>query len=205
MKLIVQADLTLDGVMQSPGLPDEDRSGGFDHGGWLVPFADDVFQETRRDLIRVADGLLLGRKTYEIFAGYWPRITDPDNEIATMLNTMPKHVASRTLDTLEWNNSRLIKGDVAEAVGRLKGEPGRELQVHGSVDLAQTLMRHDLVDEYRLSFAPVVLGAGKRLFREGAVPAGMRLVDTTRTTTGLVSHTYERAGKPEYGSFAVDE
>src|SRR6266550_4678987 len=182
MKLIVQADLTLDGVMQSPGMPDEDRSSGFDHGGWLVPFADDVFQETRRDLIRAADGLLLGRKTYEIFAGYWPRITDPDNEIAT------------TLDTLEWNNSRLIKGDVAEAVGKLKREPGRELQVHGSIDLAQTLMRHDLVDEYRLSFAPVVLGAGKRLFREGAVPAGMRLVDSTRTTTGLVSHTYERAG-----------
>ena len=205
MKLIVQADLTLDGVMQSPGMPEEDRSGGFDHGGWLVPYADDVFQETRRDSIGAADALLLGRKTYEIFAGYWPRITDPDNEIATMLNTMPKHVASRTLDTVEWNNTRLIKGDVAEAVGKLKAEPGRELQVYGSIDLAQTLMREDLVDEYRLSFAPIVLGTGKRLFREGAVPAGMRLVDTTRTTTGLVSHTYGRAGKPEYGSFALEE
>ena len=205
MKLVVQADLTLDGVMQSPGMPEEDRSGGFDHGGWLVPYADDVFQEMKRDSIRAADGLLLGRKTYELFAGYWARITDPDNEIATMLNTIPKHVASRTMDTVDWNNSRLIKGDVIEAVGRLKGEPGRELQVHGSVDLAQTLMRHDLVDEYRLSFAPLVLGTGKRLFREGAVPAGMRLVDTTRTTTGLVYNTYERAEKPEYGSFALEE
>src|SRR5260370_480406 len=130
---------------------------------------------------------------------------DPVNEIATMLNTIPKHVASRTMDTVDWNNSRLIKGDVIEAVGRLKGEPGRELQVHGSVDLAQTLMRHDLVDEYRLSFAPLVLGTGKRLFREGAVPAGMRLVDTTRSTTGLVYNTYERAEKPEYGSFALEE
>jgi len=205
MKLVVQADLTLDGVMQSPGLPEEDRSGGFDHGGWLVPYADDVFQEMRGDSIRAADGLLLGRKTYEIFAGYWPRITDPDNEIATMLNTMPKHVASRTLDTVEWNNSRLIKGDVAEAVGKLKSQPGRELQVYGSIDLAQTLMRHDLVDEYRLSFAPLVLGTGKRLFLEGAVPAAMRLTDTKKTSTGLVSHTYERAGKPEYGSFALEE
>ncbi len=205
MKLIVQADLTLDGVMQSPGMPDEDRSGGFDHGGWLVPYADNVFQDMRRDSISAADGLLLGRKTYELFAGYWPRVTDPDNEIATMLNTMPKHVASRTLDTVEWNNSKLITGDVAEAVGKLKSEPGRELQVHGSVDLVQTLMRHDLVDEYRLFFAPVVLGTGKRLFREGAVPAAMRLVDTKRTSTGAVAHTYERAGTPEYGSFALDE
>lgn len=205
MKLVVQADLSLDGVMQSPGLPDEDRSGAFDHGGWLVPYADDVFQEMRRDSLRAADGLLLGRKTYELFAAYWPRITDPDNEIATMLNIMPKHVASRTLDTVEWNNSRLITGDVAETVGKLKGEPGRELQVYGSIDLVQTLMHHDLVDEYRLSFAPVVLGSGKRLFGEGAVPAGMRLVDTRVTTTGLVAHTYERAGQPQYGSFAVDE
>jgi dihydrofolate reductase len=205
MKLVVQADLTLDGVMQSPGMPEEDRSGGFDQGGWLVPYADDVFQEMKRDSIGAADGLLLGRKTYELFAGYWPRITDPANEIATMLNTMPKHVASRTLGALEWNNSRVIEGDVAEAVGKLKGEPGRDLQVHGSIELAQTLMRHDLVDEYRLSFAPVVLGTGKRLFLEGAVPAAMRLVDTMRTTTGLVSHTYERAGKPEYGSFALEE
>jgi dihydrofolate reductase len=159
----------------------------------------------QRDSIGAADGLLLGRKTYELFAAYWPRITDPNNEIATMLNTMLKHVASRTLETVEWSNSRLIKGDVAEAVGKLKGKPGRELQVHGSVDLAQTAMLHDLVDEYRHSFAPLVLGTGKRLFREGAVPAGMRLVDATSTTTGLVYNTYERAGKPEYGSFALDE
>src|SRR6266511_2987013 len=147
MKLIVQQFLTLDGVVQGPGVPDEDRSGGFDHGGWSVPYADDVFGQTVEDSIAAADGLLLGRKTYEIFAAYWPRVTDPDNRVAAMLNRMPKHVASRTLDTVEWNNSTLIKGDVAEGVARLKADPGRELQVHGSADLAQTLMRHDLVDE----------------------------------------------------------
>jgi len=122
-----------------------------------------------------------------------------------MLNRMPKYVASKALDTVEWNNSTLIKGDVAEGVAGLKREPGRELQVHGSADLVQTLMRDDLVDEYRLYFAPIVLGTGKRLFREGAVPAAMRLTDTKRTSTGLVAHTYERAGKPEYGSFAIEE
>jgi len=205
MKLIVQEHLTLDGVVQGPGVPDEDRSGGFDQGGWLVPYADDVFGQMMVDSISGADGLLLGRTTYEIFAGYWPRVTDADNQVAAMLNRMPKYVASKTLGTVEWNNSTLIKGDVAEAVAGLKREPGRELQVHGSADLVQTLMRDDLVDEYRLYFAPIVLGTGKRLFREGAVPAAMRLTDTKRTTTGLVAHTYERAGKPEYGSFAIEE
>jgi len=205
MKLIVQEHLTLDGVVQGPGVPDEDRSGGFDQGGWLVPYADDVFGQMMVDSISAADGLLLGRTTYEIFAGYWPRVTDPDNQVAAMLNRMPKYVASKTLDTVEWNNSTLIKGDVAEGVAGLKREPGRELQVHGSADLVQTLMRDDLVDEYRLYFAPIVLGTGKRLFREGAVPAAMRLTDTKRTSTGLVAHTYERAGKPEYGSFAIEE
>ncbi|HKF89953.1 MAG TPA: dihydrofolate reductase family protein [Acidimicrobiia bacterium] len=205
MKLIVQEHLTLDGVVQGPGVPDEDRSGGFDQGGWLVPYADDVFGQMMVDSISGADGLLLGRTTYEIFAGYWPRVTDADNQVAAMLNRMPKYVASKTLGTVEWNNSTLIKGDVAEGVAGLKREPGRELQVHGSADLVQTLMRDDLVDEYRLYFAPIVLGTGKRLFREGAVPAAMRLTDTKRTTTGLVAHTYERAGKPEYGSFAIEE
>lgn len=205
MKLIVQEHLTLDGVVQGPGVPDEDRSGGFDQGGWLVPYADDVFGQMMVDSISGADGLLLGRTTYEIFAGYWPRVTDADNQVAAMLNRMPKYVASKTLGTVEWNNSTLIKGDVAEGVAGLKREPGRELQVHGSADLVQTLMRDDLVDEYRLYFAPIVLGTGKRLFREGAVPAAMRLTDTKRTTTGLVAHTYERAGKPKYGSFAIEE
>jgi len=205
MKLIVQEHLTLDGVVQGPGVPDEDRSGGFDQGGWLVPYADDVFGQMMVESISGADGLLLGRTTYEIFAGYWPRVTDADNQVAAMLNRMPKYVASKTLGTVEWNNSTLIKGDVAEGVAGLKREPGRELQVHGSADLVQTLMRDDLVDEYRLYFAPIVLGTGKRLFREGAVPAAMRLTDTKRTTTGLVAHTYERAGKPEYGSFAIEE
>jgi dihydrofolate reductase len=205
MKLVVQEFLTLDGVVQGPGGPDEDRSGGFDHGGWQVPYADDVVGQMVTDSMAQADGFLLGRKTYEIFAGYWPRVTDPNNPVAGMLNQQPKYVASKTLDTVEWNNSTLIKGDVAAEVAGLKRESGRELQVYGSADLAQTLMRVDLVDEYRLFLYPIVLGTGKRLFREGAVPAAMRLTDTTRTATGLVSHTYERAGKPEYGSFALEE
>jgi dihydrofolate reductase len=200
MKLVVQQFLTLDGVVQGPGGPDEDRSGGFEHGGWQAPYADDVVGETVTASISGADALLPGRKTYEIFAGYWPNVTDPDNQIATVLNTQPKCVASKTLDKVEWNNSTLIKRDVAEGVASLKREPGRELQVHGSADLAQSLMRHDLVDEYRLFFYPVVLGTGKRLFREGALPAAMRLTDSKQTSTGIVAHTYERAGKPSYGT-----
>jgi dihydrofolate reductase len=205
MKLIVQSFLTLDGVMQGPGGPDEDRSGGFEHGGWSFPYADEVFGRLVDNWMSAADAFLLGRKTYEIFAGYWPQVTDPDNPIAGMLNRLPKYVASRTLDHVEWNNSTLIKGDVAEEVAKLKGEPGRELQVHGSGDLAQTLMRHDLVDEYRLFINPVVLGTGKRLFGEGAVPAAMRLTGSTPSSTGAVALVYERAGKPEYGEFGLDE
>lgn len=204
MRLIVLEQLTLDGVMQSPGMPDEDPSGGFDHGGWLVPFADDVFEELMVDSIAAADGLLFGRKTYEILAAYWPLVIDPNNQIATLLNRLPKYVASRTLDTVEWANSTLVHDDVARRVAQLRREPGRELQVHGSGDLVQTLIRADLVDEYRLFFSPVVLGTGKRLFREGAAPEAMRLIDVTRTTTGIVAHTYERIGKPEYGTFALD-
>jgi dihydrofolate reductase len=204
MRLIVLEQLTLDGIMQSPGMPDEDPSGGFDHGGWLVPFADDVFGRLMDEALAAADALLLGRKTYEIFAAYWPHVTDPSNQIAALLNRLPKYVASRKLDRAEWANSTLIHDDVARRVAQLRREPGRELQVHGSGDLVQTLIREDLVDEYRLFFAPVVLGTGKRLFREGAVPEAMRLVDVTRTTTGIVAHTYERIGKPEYGTFALD-
>ncbi len=205
MKLVVQQFLTLDGVVQGPGLPDEDRSGGFDHGGWQVPYADDVFGQMVTDSIAEADGFLLGRKTYEIFAGDRPCVTDPDNPVAGMLNHQPKYVASKTLDKVEWNNSTLITGDVAAEVARLKGESGRELQVHGSADLAQTLMRDDLVDEYRLFLYPIVLGTGKRLFREGAVPAAMRSTDSKRRSTGAVALAYGRAGKPEYGSFALEE
>jgi dihydrofolate reductase len=155
--------------------------------------------------ISAADAFLLGRKTYEIFAGYWPRVTDEDNPIATRLNTRPKYVASRTLERVEWNNTTLLQGDVADAVAELKRQPGGELQVQGSADLVQTLLRHHLVDEYRLLVYPVVLGKGKRLFGDGSVPAALRLVDTKTIASGVVVHTYESAGEPTFGSFADDD
>jgi dihydrofolate reductase len=204
MKLIVGAFLSLDGVMQGPGGPDEDREGGFDLGGWLVPYADEDMGNFMVESITSTDALLLGRKTYEIFAAHWPKVTDENDPIATKLNSMPKYVASRTLDKLEWNNSTLLKGDAAEAVAELKRQAGGDLQTQGSTDLAQTLIRHDLVDEYRLLVYPVVLGKGKRLFREGNPPAALRLVDTKTSSTGIAMHTYESAGKPTFGSFEVD-
>ena len=154
--------------------------------------------------ITSTDAFLLGRKTYEIFAAHWPKVTDENDPIATSLNSKPKYVASRTLDQVDWNNSTLLKGDVAEAVAELKRQPGGDLQTQGSGELIQTLMRHDLVDEYRLLVYPVVLGKGKRLFRDGNVPAALRLVDTKTTSSGIAIHTYESAGKPTFGSFEVD-
>ncbi|HEY3095980.1 MAG TPA: dihydrofolate reductase family protein [Acidimicrobiia bacterium] len=204
MKLIVGAFLSLDGVMQGPGGPDEDRESGFDLGGWVVPYAEEDMGQFMVESIASTDALLLGRKTYEIFAAYWPKVTDGNDPIATKLNSMPKYVASRTLDKVEWNNSTLLKGDAAEAVAELKRQPGGDLQTQGSTDLAQTLIRHDLVDEYRLLVYPVVLGKGKRLFREGNPPAALRLMDTKTSSTGIAIHTYESAGKPEFGSFEVD-
>jgi dihydrofolate reductase len=147
-KLVVGTFLTLDGVLQGPGGPEEDRSGGFAHGGWLVPYFDDTMGRIMAEWIRGSGGFVLGRKTYEIFAAHWPHVTN--DPIAETLNTAPKDVASRTLDRLTWRHATLIRGDVAEAVGRLKGEPGRELQVHGSGDLIQTLLTHHLIDEFRL-------------------------------------------------------
>jgi dihydrofolate reductase len=203
-KLVAGTFLTLDGVMQAPGGPDEDRSGGFRHGGWMFPYFDETGGEVMTEWIRQAGGFLLGRKTYEIFAAYWPNATDPGNEIAAALNTRPKYVASRTLDTVEWNNSTLLEGDVAEEVAKLKAQEGGEIQVHGSGNLLQTLFRHDLVDTLRLWLFPVVLGTGKRLFEEGTIPASFRLVDSLVTGTGAVLHVYERAGELRYGEIGAD-
>jgi dihydrofolate reductase len=200
MKLTMTTFLSLDGVMQGPGGPEEDRSNGFDQGGWLVPYADEDMGMFVNEWFGAADAFLLGRKTYEIFAAYWPNITDENDPVASRLNTLPKYVVSNTLDKVEWNNSTLIGGDVAQGIISLKQQPGRELQVHGSGNLAQTLMAHDLIDEYRLWIYPVVLGDGTRLFREGATPAALKLVDTKTTSTGVVIHVYEPAGKPTYGS-----
>jgi len=202
--LTINTFLTLDGVMQAPGGPDEDRSGDFKHGGWVVPYADDDMGQSIVEWFSRADAFLLGRGTYQIFAGHWPRVTDPNDPIAASLNRLPKHVASTTLDKVEWNNSSLIRGDVVQEIAGLKRRYDRELQVHGSAGLAQTLIANDLIDEYRLFVFPVVLGTGKRLLGEGAVPSALELVATRKTSTGVVISSYRRAGKPRYGSFALD-
>jgi len=205
MRLTMTTFLSLDGVMQGPGGPDEDRSNGFDQGGWLVPYVDEDMGTFVSEWFGAADAFLLGRKTYEIFAAYWPMVTDENDPVASRLNALPKYVVSNTLDKVEWNNSTLIRGDdLAEEIANLKQRPGRELQVHGSGDLALTLMAHDLIDEYRLWIYPVVLGSGTRLFREGITPAALKLVDTKTTSSGVVIHVYEPAGRPTYGSIPAE-
>jgi dihydrofolate reductase len=204
-KLVVGTFLTLDGVMQAPGGPNEDREGGFRHGGWLVPYFDEKLGEIMTEWTKQAGAFLLGRKTYEIFAASWPKSTDPTDEIATALNTRPKFVASRTLDKVNWNNSRLLKGDVAEEVAKLKVQEGGEIQVHGSGNFLQTLLKHNLIDTLRIWQFPVVIGAGKRLFGEGTIPCSFRLVGTQQTTTGAVLHMYERAGGLKYGEVEVGQ
>lgn len=200
-KLVVGTFVTLDGVMQAPGGPDEDREGGFQHGGWLVPYFDEKFGEIMTEWTKRADAFLLGRKTYEMFADSWPKSTDP----AEALNIRPKFVASRTLDKVTWNNSILLKGDVAQEVAKLKAQAGGEIQVHGSGNLIQTLLQHDLVDTLRIWQFPVVLGTGKRLFGEGVIPRSFQLVDTQLNTTGAVLHVYERAGGLKYGEVEVGQ
>ena len=201
-KLIASTMVSLDGVMQAPGGPDEDRSGGFANGGWSVGYWDDRMGQVMADFMGRPFELLLGRKTYEIFAAHWPHSTEPG---ADTLNGARKHVASRTLKSVEWSNSTLIKGDVPKYVSELKKQSGPEIQVHGSGDLIQTLVRNDLVDEFHVWTFPVVLGSGKRLFAEGAIPAGLKVVDVTTSSTGVVIATYERAGEIKYGSFALEE
>jgi dihydrofolate reductase len=200
--LAVQTFMTLDGVMQAPGGPEEDPSGGFTHGGWAVPHFDDAVGETVDEWMGRSFDLVLGRKTYEIFAAHWPYAEGP---MAEMLNSAAKHVASTTLDTLEWNNSTVIEGDVPAGVARLKEQDGPELQVMGSSDLIQTLLAGDLVDELRLMIFPVVLGQGKRLFGDGTIPAAFEVASTKTSTTGVVIATYRRAGEVETGSFAFEE
>lgn len=204
-KLVVGTFVTLDGVMQAPGGPNEDREGGFRHGGWLVPYFDEKFGEIMTEWTTRAGAFLLGRKTYEMFAASWPKSTDPADESAMALNIRPKFVASRTLDTVTWNNSHLLKGNVAEEVAKLKVQEGGEIQVHGSSDLLQTLLKHTLIDTLRIWQFPVVVGTGKRLFGEGTIPSSFRLVDTQQTATGAVLHVYERAGGLKYGEVEVGQ
>lgn len=194
-KLTVMMWTTLDGVAQAPGGPDEDRDSGFEHGGWAAPYVDQRIFDLATAMVTRASGLLLGRRTYEIFAEAWPGADDP---IGARLNAMPKYVVSHTLDSVTWQNSTLLRGD--EAIRELKQGDGGEIQVHGSVGLVQTLLAQDLVDEFLIMVAPTILGTGKRLFAAGTVPAGMRLEGTMTSGNGVVVCTYARDGKVEYGA-----
>ncbi len=193
-KVIVNEWMSLDGVVQAPGGPDEDTTGGFEHGGWHLRYFDDLSQGRVVENLTEAGGFLLGRRTYEIFASYWPNATEEEQIIAQPLNTLPKYVASTTLtEPLEWQNSTVLQGDVAEAVAALKQEDGADLHVIGSTKLVQTLIEHDLVDEFRLMIDPVVLGGGKRIFPDDGALRPLRLVDSQVTTTGAMLATYAPA------------
>ena len=201
-RLIVSTFLTLDGVMQAPGGPGEDDSGGFSHGGWSVNYWDETMGRVMGEATSAPFDLLLGRTTYDIFAAYWPHASDEQG--AKPLNDATKYVASRGHPALEWGPSALIEGDAAERIAALKREDGPDLLVYGSGNLIQTILRHNLVDRYRLWVFPVVIGSGKRLFSDGTIPAALKLVDRTVSTTGVVIGTYEPAGEIVSGSFAMD-
>jgi dihydrofolate reductase len=195
---------TLDGIMQAPGAPNEDRSGGFPHGGWLVPHVDDQFGAFVVRSFDQADAFLIGRGTYQIFASHWPRVTDPADPIASRLNALPKHVATKTLGSLAWQHSSPVR-DVGREVPKLVQSYGRELQVHGSPGLLQTLFTLRLVERLNLITFPVMLGTGKRLFEGGAAPSAFELRSSETTKHGVVLTTYALTGKPSYGSFALDD
>ena len=199
-RLIVSTFLTLDGVMQAPGGPEEDDEGGFKHGGWSVTYWDDQMGQVMAEATSKPFAMVLGRKTYDIMAAYWP--TAPEETGAKVFNDATKYVASRSRPDLgRWNNSVPIEGDAADGLTALKKEDGPELQVHGSANLIQSLLRNNIVDEYRLWVFPVVIGSGKRLFADGAIPSGLKLVDSKVSSTGVVIGTYEPAGEIPIGSF----
>ncbi|MET9675096.1 dihydrofolate reductase family protein [Streptomyces sp. NPDC006482] len=193
--------LTLDGVHQAPGGPEEDPSGGFEHGGWSVPFGDEDFGQYMIDVFTRPTAFLLGRRTYEIFAGYWPQRTDPADPIASKLNALPKYVATTTLESADWAGSTLLRGDVVKEVADLKESLGGEIQMHGSGGLARTLLDHDLIDTLHLLVFPVILGSGRRLFSDGVRPTAFQLTDTRTTGSGVALLTYELGGRPAYGSY----
>ncbi|MCX9074452.1 MAG: dihydrofolate reductase family protein [Candidatus Methanoperedens sp.] len=201
-KLVVSTFITLDGVMQAPGGPEEDPTGGFTYGGWSFNYWDDMMGQVMGESMAKPSELLLGRKTYEIFAAHWPYIKD--DPVADKLNSVKKYVVSRTLDEASWNNSTLITGNVVQAIRNLKEQKGPEIQVHGSGNLIQTLLKHDLIDEFRLWIFPVTIGKGKRLFGDGTQPASLKLIDSKTSTTGVIIATYEPAGELKTGSFAFD-
>lgn len=198
-KLIVLSFISLDGVMQAPGGPEEDTSGGFKYGGWTVPYFDEFLGQVMAGQMSRPFDLLLGRKTFEIFASYWPHHADEWPGI----NDATKYVASNTLAAHEWSNSVFLKGDVAGEIKQLKQQDGPDLQVHGSSSLIQTLLEHDLVDEFWLKIFPVALGKGKRLFGEGTLPASYTLVESKISPSGVVIASFQRAGEVKTGSFGT--
>ena len=198
--LTVTTFVTLDGVMQAPGGPGEDPSGGFDYEGWLVSYGDQVFMDFIADLWTRPTAFLLGRKTYEIFASYWPRMTDPADPIAGKLNALPKFVATKSLRDAAWNNTTLLHGDLRQEVEKLKRTHEGEVQVHGSGELVQSLLTHGLVDAFNVMTFPLVLGKGKRLFGSGTVPLALTRTSIRETTTGATLATYRPAGLPKTGT-----
>ena len=199
-KIVVLSFISLDGVMQAPGGPDEDMSSDFKYGGWTVPFFDDKAGEWMGEQMSMPFDLLLGRKTYDIFAGYWPN-QDPNGPVADPFNKATKYVVSHSSPELTWNGSELIDGDVVEKLKELKEQDGPMLQVHGSGNMIQTLLRNDLVDELWLKTFPVTLGKGKKLFAEGTTPASFELIDSNVSPSGVIFANYKRAGDVKTGSF----
>ncbi|MGB6592420.1 MAG: dihydrofolate reductase family protein [Candidatus Nitrosopolaris sp.] len=203
-KLIVLSFISLDGVMQAPGGPEEDPIGGFMHGGWVFGYFDDSLRKVMVKQMSEPFDLLLGRKTYEIFAAYWPHANTSENLFAARINNAKKYVASKTLTKLDWNNSELIKGDVWNEIKKIKEQDGPEIQVHGSGNLIQMLLKHDLVDELWLKVFPITLGVGKRLFAEGTIPVGFKLLESEISPSGVIIASYERAGEVKTGSFGLE-
>jgi dihydrofolate reductase len=203
-KLVVLSFITLDGVMQAPGGPEEDPAGEFKHGGWVAGYFDDFLGKVMDEQMSKPFDLLLGRKTYEIFAAHWPYVKTSEDPIAAGINNAKKYVASKTLIKLDWRNSELIKGDVAKGVKKLKEQDGPEIQVHGSGNLIQTLLKHDLVDELWLKIFPITLGRGKRLFAEGTIPVGFELLESASSPGGVIIASYVRSGEVKTGSFALE-
>jgi dihydrofolate reductase len=205
MKLTTTTFVSVDGVMQGPGGAEEDRSGGFERGGWLVPHFDDETGQFMDQVFRRVDAFLLGRRTYEIFAGSWGKMADPgDNPVAVGLNTLPKYVASTTLKDPEWANTTVLSGDLVSAISELKAQPGRELQVHGSGTLVRWLLDNDLVDELNVIVFPVIVGDGTRLFPDKGPDTALDLVESRTTPKGVTIQVYRTAGRPEYGTAAVE-
>lgn len=204
MRLVLQEFLSLDGVSQGPGSPDEDTSDDFTRGGWLVPHLDEDFERIVTGWLDDVDAFLFGRRTYDNFARDWPEMNDPDDPVAAKLNGLPKYVASRTLTEAAWHPSTILSGDVPDRVAELKRRPGRALQIHGSARLGASLLAAGLVDELRLMTAPVIVGAGRRLFPSAGVPAGLRLLGSETTASGVVAQIYECTGAPEFGTYGPD-